>query len=614
MLAVRSFRDHSAVQKVPDLSTPEDVTMYDIPEPATLVPKVSSTKHTGSITPRQKELLSNLLGGSSDATSSGMPSIRRLQLTDRKPTLARSSSDIPQTSYSRKTRLIDTLVQAAESTEEEESDEETEEGIVDVPKDPGTNTTVRQATSSDASSNAADDMKVDTGAAQSQSQSSQNTLHANSGSRFTYARQRSYRQESDVTEGLLLAMDFDEPLGSSGFSGNNKLEPVSEDEDDPASQVRGIHELRRQGENQKFQMEAQTSIDDIADKTNLGKSIRRSALLDFCTRMADRNFLELLLESALVDQFIASIGYTGEVIFDFAACVASAFVLEARPDPTILDEFYKSDIVTSLAKLLVLDADISRIAKERMTNLSKLGRESVENFRAVVQTSSIWSPETLDKVTPQIVALKTLELLVLGLRKVGRTEALLNEDVFDKVLHAVEGPCERLKAAKETSQDVMTLNIGFSIMEAMSLSTEKQSTWSNSILQRLADATSVLFSTKRASPIKLATRLCILLTNNKPKACEIFAGQDFVKPLVSFINHMFTQLACGPLDGESEVRENLILSLGAMINIAEFSDKARISVLSNGDELLDALANTFLEGSERAAHVCSSPDPVTNSK
>jgi len=48
-----------------------------------------------------------------------------------------------------------------------------------------------------------------------------------------------------------------------------------------------------------------------------------------------------------------------------------------------------------------------------------------------------------------------------------------------------------------------------------------------------------------------------------------------------------------PLDEEQRavVLECLILSLGAMINLAEYSDKARSSVSTGDDSILDALSN-----------------------
>jgi hypothetical protein len=604
MLPVRSVRKFSPTVEVPQIEETEELTAYDIPNST---PEATRNTVSGAVTPQQKALFSNLLGESSDTTSLDMPSIRKLQLTDRKHGLVRSSSDIPQSVYARKTRLIEALVQKGLSEEEEEvseSDEETEEGIVDIPEE--SKAIPKDLNGVDARSTEdpiPDEMDIDAGEL-TYSQGSVSAPRPTLASRVTYDKQRSYREDSNMEEGLLLGMDLDDPVDVEGSASNKRQDASSDDEDDPASQVRGIHELRRQAENEKFQMEAQTAIDDIADKAGLGKSLRRTAMLELCTRMADRSFLGSLLESPLVGQFLGRIGYTGEIIFDFSACVSVALILEAQPDCTVLYEIYASGIMTSLQNLLEYDTDIKRIARERKTNMSKVGRDTVETFRNLVQMSSLWSLEKPAKVTPQIVALEALEGLVLALRKAGNTEGLINEEIASRLLDILAQPCERLVVGKETAQDRMVLTFAFSIMEAASISTEKHATWSGNFLQRLAGTMSILFGAKGTSPIKLATRLCVLLTNNRPKTCEIFACQTFVRPLMAFINGLFKRAAVVAAEEQSTVREELILSLGAMINIAEFSDTARLNILTDGDELLDAMVATFLEGSERASQVC----------
>ncbi|KAF2474363.1 uncharacterized protein BDR25DRAFT_216283 [Lindgomyces ingoldianus] len=635
MLAMRSVPQRPPAPKLPELSIIEDVTMYDIHDPATPPRKALKSSIAGSVTPRQREIFGNLLGDSSENTTPGMPSIARLQLTVRKPrdtlaSLARSSSDIPQTAHSRKPRLIDTLMQAqsesdeegeeeeegggeaeAEEDEDSESDEDIEQDITKIPIGSRSlhKTTYRTATSS---LPAADDAEMDD-ELPTNSQTSQGALHLNTGPKVTYAKQRSYLEESNLEDGLLLAMDFDDIPGLGGSSSNKASNNFSDEEEEPTSQVRGIHELRRRGQNEQFMLEAQTSIDEIAGKAGLGASARRSVMLEFCTQLADEKFVDQLLNSALDHQFFSSLASKGDVIFDFAAIVATAFILKTGPGFTILDKIHGSDIMATLTKLLDLGTDIGRIAKERKTNLSRVGQESVAGFRKLVQDSSIWLFEKPEKVTPQIVAMKTLDLLILNLRQAGSTEALLSENTLSKLLDITGSPCDRLKNGTGSLQDLTTLNLAFSILEAVSMSKEKQTTWSNKHLRRLVEMMPALFVAGGASPIRLAIRLCMNLTNNKPKACEAFSVPAFVQPLVRSISQRFTLLA-GELEEEqrTEVLEGLILSLGAMINLAEFSDQARTSVIAEEEGLVDALAKIFLDGSERAAQADSMEESQSN--
>ncbi|KAF2184683.1 hypothetical protein K469DRAFT_633400 [Zopfia rhizophila CBS 207.26] len=609
ILAVRESKPltkpSSPIPILPADSIIEDETMYDILEPT---PAHQATKPTiaESVTPRQKQMFSNLLGDSSETTTPGLPSIGRLQISDQRTAgpmagLARSSSDIPHTTYSRKPRLIDTLIQAAPDLGEEDESDSEEATVVQVTSTPAIKQTFGKT---QIPVDLLEGMDMDS-EPPSNSQASQSALHMNGGPRVTYAKQRSYLEESTLEENLLL-MDMDDIPGVGGFGRKQAPQSVSDDEDDPTSQVTGIHELRKKGQNRKFHWEVEATIDDIANKGGLGNSSRRSAMLEFCTKLADEKFVEQFFETTLDERLYRSLFSNGEVIFDFAAAAAIAFILKTGPGFNVLGQIYGSDVMTTLTKLLDTDTDINRIAKERKTNLSRVGRESVAEFRKLVQESSIWSPGKPDTVSPQIVAMKTIEILVIAVRKAGSTENLLDEIIISKLLDIASSPCDRLKTGPASAQDLMILELTFSIIEAVSISKDKQATWSNRLLRRVVDMIPVFFNADSASPIKLAIRLCMNLTNNKPKACETFAGPTFIQPLVNGINQKFALLTSVLSEEQRmEVLEGLILSLGAMINLAEFSDTARTSVVMGGDELVDALAKTFLEGFERAAQADS---------
>jgi hypothetical protein len=103
--------------------------------------------------------------------------------------------------------------------------------------------------------------------------------------------------------------------------------------------------------------------------------------------------------------------------------------------------------------------------------------------------------------------------------------------------------------------------------------------------------------------VALAVKLCMNLTNNKPKACQKFSKPDFVQSLLRSIVQRF-RLLQGSFEGtqRTEVLDILILSLGAMINLTEHSDEARRNA-DDGEGLLETLVKTFVEGSARTAEV-----------
>ena len=591
----------SPIAEATEATALEDETMYDIPDSLATPVRSSKAVTPVSVTPRQKALFSSLLGESS-SSSTPMPSISTLQLTSSKPrsllgALSRSKSDLTYSAQARKTRLIDTIKRAGTSSEEDDDSVSDSDG---EPTEDVTNGRIVEQSSEESQAArhpteiVSEDMDVDETAADSQP--SQTTSGHGIRAKFTYAKSRSYLQEANPEDAFLISMDLDENLGFD----SQKKDSVSEDEDDPASQVQAHHELKRQGQQKAFQWEAEMSIDDISNKTS--NSIRRSAMLELCTKMADTTFTGQLLDSSLAHQFFENMSSNGEIVFDFTTAVAICFILKTKPNYSVLDQVRRNGIIGTLMKLADNDTDIQRLAKDRKTNLSKIAQESVLKFRAVVQNSSIWLSDKPEKLSPQIVALEALDALIVDLRKAGSSELLLDQAEISRLVNMASKPCERVKSGQGSTYDTRVLTSILSILEAVSVARQKQPVWSIGILQQLANLLPVFFRTDTISSAMLAVKLCMNLTNNKPKACQPFSGPTFVQPLVTSIIHNFGLLNAGlGQEQRTEAVDSLILSLGAMINLAEFSDSARLNV--NKEQVIDTLVKIFLEGSERASQV-----------
>jgi hypothetical protein len=595
----------SPITEAPETTTVEDDTMYEIPDVMTKPLRRRPDPSSGSVTPRQKALFGSLLGTAS-SSATPMPSMSKLQLTDRKPSsilgaLSRSKSDLTHSTQSRKAKLIASLKQPESSSDEagsgsevDSSGEEEIQSTTAITKSgQGHATKVTRATSVES------DMEVDNEVA-ADSQTSQATSTFGSRSKFTYAKSRSYLQEANPEDAFLMSMDLDEPIT---FGSQNKNSQAEEEEE--ASQVRPNHELKRQGHNTKFHWDNQMLIDDIATRSN--NSIRRSTMLELCTQMADETFAHDLLDSSLADDFFENASSTGDVIFDFAVAVATLFLLGGKPDYTVLDLIYRSEIPSSLHKLLDYDTDIIKIAKNRKSNLSRLAQESVATFRSTILSSSIWPSAALQTVSPRIVALKGLESLVLGLRHTANAESIISKETAEKLVDLAAGVAEGAQRQGGSEDLTLILETTFSILEAESLAKQKPIVWSAHMLQRLAKAMPMAFQTGQAAMITTAVKLCMNLTNNKPKACQQFSDRSFVHTLVQSIVVRAKLLQADVEEAQrAEALDTLILSLGAMINLTEHSNQARINV-DDGGQLIEDLVATFVNGSVRTAQVSLSP-------
>ncbi|CBY01039.1 hypothetical protein IAQ61_011935 [Plenodomus lingam] len=602
-----------SILEAPHSPRTEDETMYEIPNPLT-TPIPSKSTVSGSVTPRQKALFSSLLGDQPSRTP--MPSLASLTLTDQKPrtllgALSRSKSDMTHSAQARKMRLIDTLKDENASSEDDEemgSSDDQSEASSEQSLGEGSASLRRLGARIDQSAEpqfSADvhleDMDVELERAV-ESQTSQTTSFGTR-AKLTYAKSRSYLEEANPEDALLILdddLDFDTQT-KDGLSG---------DDEGPASQVQATHVLKKKGQQNTFNDDVRMYIDDLPISS--GNTVRRSAILELCSRMEDEAFSNQLLDSTLARSFFENINSNGEVIFDVVTAVVVTLILQASPTSVVLDQIYRAGVVSSLVSLATNDVEIMRLAKNRKTNLSLIAVESVKQFHCRLSTSSVWSEHGLDRFTPQVLALKALESLVVGLRRSGSAECPLDQDQVLILIEVASKTCARIEDGKVSVHDSQVLYLVVSILESVSGARQKPVLWSGKILGRLAEVMPVVFGLEDASSTMLTVKLCMNLTNNKPKACLPFSGEKFVQPLVSGVTRNFARLRSELSQEErTTVLEMLILSLGALINLAEFSDQARLSV-DDGQQMISTLVRIFVEGSERAAQAQSMEESQSN--
>ncbi|KAI4945732.1 hypothetical protein J4E91_007644 [Alternaria rosae] len=605
MIPNRQAPRPSPIKKIADVPEIEDETMYDIPDPLTTPVRKSRPVVPGSVTPRQRDLFSGLLSDSS-SSATPMPSLANLQLTDRKPrsligNLARSKSDVTHSAKARKTRLIDTLKPTDTSSDDDEEDSSSDGGYQSETSSRHSRSardSAREVRKDHPSMVSSDDMDVDK-QTNVDSQTSQTLSGFGMRPKLTYAMARSYLKEDNPEDDLLISMDLDD-----GFGSQSQMDTRSVSEDDPESnsqaQAQQIHELKTRGRNMIIGYEIEMMIGDIS-VTN-SKSMRRSAMIDLCTKMADEAFCHQLVDSALAHQFFQNIAGGREIIFDFVAAVATVFILRTNPTHSVLDELQETGSIAHLIELASNDADIKEIAKDRKSNMSKIAKESVLTFRTLVQQSSIWSSDVVQKVSPQLVALKAIELLIIGLRKAGNADMLLDQMMISQLVEIASTLNGRLQLGKEAAADKLSLETVLSILESISATRQIQASWPTGVLQRIADFIPRFFQPDSAASTMLAVKLCMNLTNNKPKACQPFSAMTFVQPLTRSIIGKFESISMGlATEKRTETLDSLILSLGAAINLAELSDQMRLNVADQ----IDALVTIFLEGLKRASQAAS---------
>ncbi|KAK1057922.1 hypothetical protein LTR74_013767 [Friedmanniomyces endolithicus] len=562
----------------------------------------------GALTPRQAQLWSQLLASDPPAPMPSSLAIKELTLNRQKRVsgagaprsraLIQSSSDVTEMDR-RRTRLVDRLKASMLSSEDESSEDDPDEemeGVVIHSK-----ISLKEAARPDE-----EDDSVPRGL---QSQSQNQSHAAEAGSRITYARTRSYLPEDNLEDGLMFDLPSVTPLQPPAMSrepSKTNLDSQSstfdlEDSDDETApgRMRTIHELRAAGRNSRFMQETEGLLEDIADHAASARSRRRGALMELATKLMDKSYVERFVGQGFEHKLVAEVAAkTEDPIADFVLAAAFAFLLAAEPNEHCVTSLKSGGVIGWLSAMLGNHTEVGKLAKDRKSNMSKSAQGTLLDFAKSVQTqTSLWGELTTDPLTQRLVALRTLDLLIGRLRRLGDKAELLDGAQLNLVLPSTTA--KAYPASADTS-------IAISLLEALSSSTQIPS-WPTDLLERLAILLPSLSDSADipTHTVFLALRLTLNITNDNARNCDIFARGETVHHLLSSVASGFAALDAPPpltkptSDGDDDQRnalsyDLLVLALGSTINLFEHSALARSHALSPPQTLLSSLLTTLI--------------------
>lgn len=215
---------------------------------------------------------------------------------------------------------------------------------------------------------------------------------------------------------------------------------------------------------------------------------------------------------------------------------------------------------------------------------------------------SIWTDEDLSTISPKLLALKALEVLIRRLREAGNREALLNKELLStllKTLHEVSSITNRssedIRVQHRLQQESALLLIeSFVVAETCN---SDPTLWDHQNLSKLVQLLAEFISRDECSDKtqQLILRICISLANNNARISDAFARPDILKSFTSIVNDSFTKIKTLPLEEGLLLLDRLVLGLGALINLAEWSDNVRVMLLDQEEPGLNAMIKTFTD-------------------
>lgn len=597
-------------------------------------------RSASSITPKQSQLWSQLLSSDpvdpqSEVSDERLSRTAKPQVSHRrtyaKPSSSkRSTSDMVNGELPRQARLVDHLKQTAQP--HDESDESDGETIFEYPAErldrnvETTRTETKPLRSQKFTLDNTQKSSVHESQSQqldSQSSNSQNTA----GSKMTYARMRSYLQEDNFEDNLMSALPTEEPIKATtaarrvgggplkkGKTKSNSMFDFDDESDDGATTgIRSIHELRAAGNKKRFVDDNAALFEDIKDHKASSKSRRRSALIELATKLLEKSFLTRFVEHSFDDELSAefSVPYS-DTVSDAAICAVLAQISDREDGDESLADLYRAGALDVAVRCLNEKRPVSQIAKDRRSNMSKVAQSNFLEFSETIRISNLWGDQKPEMLTLQLLGLKCMELMVLRLRRQGNKSSMLSPNIIAKLVSLVTLDDDQIKDASPTSPQAITRRLALSILEFASTSKEMVTTWSTEQWEQIVSVLPAMVQLRGQSQA-LVLRLCINLTNGNADNCETCSQGKVVKVIIHQIAEGFDRLHDGADEEEQKARlDSLILLLGLMINLAEFSDAAceeAANVEVNG---LASLASTFIRGQERIEDAQSEEETQSN--
>lgn len=440
------------------------------------------------------------------------------------------------------------------------------------------------------------------------------------GPRITYSRQRSMLAEQD----LLSSMDpsssqsqdeaAETPRRRRGaiptLARLNSLDEEDEEDDkQPGGGIRTFHELRQAGANKRFVDE----VEDLSERIGVPTkhpSMRRSGLLDLIGKTHDKAFLKSLISNGMDQRLFLRLGDETDIISGFIIASILVILLNSTASPIATSHLLSQGFSDFISRLLQVDDTITSLSQQRKSNMSKMTQTLLSQEHKNLLEMQIWGEVQPTRLSPRLVALACLVLVAKQNRESGIAGGIVSDEIKEELFSIVSLYTEESSWQPTGRLRLADLHLTISILELSSLGLSNspgETGWGSHHLAIIREITHVAL---RAAPSELSSTKALVLglalniTNNNSLASEIFSTTGFIHDAFSAILSDFKLLLdMVPGEKQSTSVDGLILTLGIMINLVEWSDRANkpTRALDNGS-LGDAV-RIFVIGLGKAPEV-----------
>ncbi|KAI4281327.1 MAG: hypothetical protein L6R38_003763 [Xanthoria sp. 2 TBL-2021] len=446
----------------------------------------------------------------------------------------------------------------------------------------------------------------------------------------TYSSQRSYLAAGVLDD----TSNFDVPLVDGGQKPRKRLrtetmsfntecsESVLEGDFDGSqgNSMRTVHELREAGENVRHLNDTEALFDDIDGQSLASISLKRRRLLDLIHRLQDPAFCRLLFDQGFDNRLLAESASRGnDAIADALLAVAVLYLVATPSGRQAASKFYDLQLAGFFATSLDRDQDLIGLIRNRRSNISKQDQMDFKGFFVdELLHSPVWRSGAPMRPSMRLIALQGLEYLIRKRREVGCKTEIVPMEIIRRL---VQGLLSAQRTENPGVDLLLEIRLAISILESYTISgaNHNDQQWTETTLRPITTMLSWLTcmpDTGGEETQKLTLRLYLNLTNNNPRLCEVFAGHEVLRAMLSVVETHFQILSDREqrLSG-SDVLDTLILALGTLINLVEWSSTVRDMMTSTNNQddcFFGMLVKLFVARQKAVAEVYSEEETSSN--
>ena len=423
------------------------------------------------------------------------------------------------------------------------------------------------------------------------------TKSSSAAPKTTYARQRSFRIEAlaDGEATLDLSISDQYPVGplsgqdetGAGFRSVKSLpDPkvcAEEFENTQNGAIRSIYELREAGSNARVTVESEALLESIDRSSTSPISLQCSAILQLAKRLRHRTFCSHFVNHGLENRLLKYAKLCLNPIVSGLLLIAFLHMVSCPYQRDRLSEFGGKDIFDFLAIQLERTDDLVSIVQSQAHVVSRSAQLDIEEYCGKLLTSNIWGPYRPSRITARTLSLLCLYYITSNLGRAGARYEMITRALLVRLMDVLLsregvptlGP--DLNLALDTKLALSTLE--WCTMASSSAEADFGSLWTIQTLRKIAELLPRVlgWATSPAERLQtLALQVSVNLTNGNQVVCSTFSQSNIIQACISIVACNFDQVYVEPASEHHDIFLNdLVLSLGVLINLAEESEGAR---------------------------------------